>query len=215
LAHNLGVADAPRHVSRAPVYVTLAFFAVALTLVLIGAQRSIEVPPPPAPGTPGTASAPRPVTVIMRDYIFDPREIVLIRGEVVRFAIFDAGLEPHEFTIGDATVQAAWEAADMVATPPAPFATPPPASVPPGVGGLRVLLRPGESTTIDYTVPEQGSLALVCHLPGHLEKGMLAQVRLQARGSTGTASRYTAFLSPGGIDPTTVSARTPSPSVEE
>jgi uncharacterized cupredoxin-like copper-binding protein len=197
------------------VYVTLAFFAVALTLVLVGAQRSVEVPPPPDPGSPGTSSAPRPVTVIMRDYIYDPRTIVLIPGETVRFTVFDAGLEPHEFTLGDTSVQAAWEAADAAATPPAPFATPPPASVSPAVGGLRVLLLPGQSATLDYAVPAGGPLALECHIPGHLEKGMRAAVELRATGSPTPASRYTGPTSPGGDRSASVSARTQSPSVEE
>jgi len=204
-----------RSISRAPVYVTLAFFAIALTLVLVGAQRSVEVPPPRDPGSPGTSLAPRPVTVIMRDYIYDPRSIVLIPGETVRFAIFDAGLEPHEFTLGDASVQAAWEAADAAATPPAPFATAPPASVSAAVGGLRVLLLPGQSATLDYRVPVAGALALECHIPGHLEKGMRASVELRAGGSPSAASRYTGPTSPGGDRPASVSARNQSPSVEE
>ena len=160
----------PARISRAPVIVVVAFFAVALTLVLIGAQLSARSAPPPTIGSPGTPASPRAVTVIMRDYLFDPRPLVLIRGETVRLTIFDEGMLPHEFALGGLSVQDAWERADAAATPPVPFATPPPASVLPSTGGLRVFLWPGESATVDYTVPESGGLALMCHLPGHIER---------------------------------------------
>lgn len=164
--------------SRAPVVIVIGFFAVAISLVLIGAQRSGE----PAPSTniarAGTPDDPRPVTVIMRDYLYDPRPLPLVAGETVRFTIFDAGLVAHEFTLGDAAVQAAWDAADAAATPPGPLATAPPASAPPGVGGLRVVVRSGQQVTVDYTVPRGQALALLCHLPGHLERGMIGVVTL-------------------------------------
>lgn len=179
----------PRAISLAPVYVVIAFFAVALTLVFIGAQRSSEVPPPPVVASPGTAANPRPVNVIMRDYLFDPRPIVLIPGETVRFTIIDAGTLPHEFALGDQSVQDAWEAADAVATPPGAFATAPPASVPAGTGGVRILLNPGQEASVDYTVPLTGTLQLLCHLPGHIEHGMTGQLQLQAGGPTATAPR--------------------------
>jgi len=177
------VAQSPRRISRAPLYVTFGFFAVALTLVLIGAQRSADQVPPPAVASPGTSAAPRRVNVIMRDYLFDPRPIVLVRGETIRFTIFDAGLLPHEFTIGDAGVQAAWDAADASATPPAPFATSPPASAPPGTGGLHVVLPPGGQATVDYTVPLAGDVQLLCHLPDHIRLGMIGQIELRTAGS--------------------------------
>ena len=83
----------------------------------------------------------------MRDYRFDPTPVVLVPGETVRLTILNGGLVEHELTLGDEDVQVAWAQADAAATPPAPFATPPPASVPPGTGGLRVLLGSGEQAT--------------------------------------------------------------------
>ena len=128
---------------------------------------------------PGTPDAPRDVTVIMRDYRFDPTPIVLVPGETVRLTVLNGGLVEHELTLGDEAVQAAWARADAAATPPAPFATPPPASVPPGTGGLRLLLGSGEQAEVAYSVPESGSLSLVCHLPGHVERGMTGAVELR------------------------------------
>ena len=166
-------------VSRAPVVVVVGFFAIAVVLVLIGAQRSSEAPPDIGIASAGTPEAPRDVNIIMRDYRFDPTPVVLVAGETVRLRVLNGGLVEHELTLGDDAVQAAWARADAAVTPPAPFTTPPPASVPPGTGGLRVLLASGERRDVLYTVPASGTLALVCHLPGHVERGMTGAVDLR------------------------------------
>jgi uncharacterized cupredoxin-like copper-binding protein len=169
----------PRPISRAPVLVVIGFFAVAVTLVVIGAQRSLEPAPSVAIAEPGSSGAPRAMTVIMRDYRFDPTPIVLVGGETVRMTVFNAGLVEHELVLGDAAVQRAWSEAHAAATPPAPFATAPPASVPPGAGGTRVLLGSGGRAVVDYTVPTDQELLLMCHLPGHVEQGMVGRVELR------------------------------------
>lgn len=155
------------------------FAVIATTLILIGMQRSSAPPPDVEIASAGTAAAPRDVTVIMRDYRFDPTPIVLVPGETVRFTIFNAGLIDHDFVIGDEAVQRAWHAADAAATPPSVLATAPPASVPPGTGGLRVLLGSGEQASVEYEVPTGQALALLCHIPGHIEKGMVGAVELR------------------------------------
>jgi len=159
--------------------VVIVFAVVAIALVFIGMQRSSEPPPDVEITQAGTADAPRDVTVIMRDYRFDPTPVVLVPGETVRFTIFNAGLEVHDFVIGAADVQRAWHIADAEATPPNLLATAPPASVPPGTGGLRVLLRSGGQATVDYDVPGDEQLSLLCHIPGHIEKGMVGRVDLR------------------------------------
>jgi uncharacterized cupredoxin-like copper-binding protein len=166
-------------VSRAPVIVVIGFFTIAVILVLIGAQRPSEPPPDVVIARAGTPDVPRDVTVIMRDYRFDPTPVVLVPGETVRLTVLNGGLVEHELTLGDEAVQAAWALADAAATPPAPFATAPPARVPPGTGGLRVLLGSGQRTSVTYDVPQTGALALVCHLPGHVERGMVGAVELR------------------------------------
>ena len=159
--------------------VVVVFAVVATVLIFIGIQRSGQPPPDIEITVAGTQEEPRPVTVIMRDYRFDPTPVVLVPGETVRFDIFNAGLEVHDFVIGDADVQKAWSAADAAATPPNIMATAPPASVPPGTGGLRVFLRSGEQASVDYDVPSDEDLALLCHIPGHIAKGMVGRVDLR------------------------------------
>lgn len=154
---------------------------LAVTLVIVGASLAGAPAPAPVIAQPGTADAPRVVNVIMRDYQFNPTSLYLVAGETVRFNIINGGLIEHDFVLGDAAVQQAWAQAEALATPGAPFATAPPASVAPGTGGLRVLLQSGESVSVTYTVPEAEQLQLFCHLPGHTERGMVAQVVLIIR----------------------------------
>ena len=148
--------------------------AALLAALVVGA--CVSGAPSPGPITPGTAAAPRAISVIMRDYLFEPSPLRLVRGETVRFTIVNGGLLPHDFVLGAASVQDAWASAEAAATPPGFTATPPPASVPPGVGGLRVYLRSGESASIVYTVPAAGELQLVCQVPGHAAQGMVGAV---------------------------------------
>lgn len=158
---------------------------VAITLVLIGAQRSGAPPPSVRIDRPGTPASPRPVVILMRDFLFDPTPFVLVAGETVAITVIDAGLEPHEMVLGDAAVQAAWSAANAAATPPAPFATRPPASVAPDVGGVRVWLDQGQSETVIYEVPVDQELQLMCHIPGHIEQGMIGRVELRPAPEVG------------------------------
>ncbi len=166
-------------ISRAPVIVVIVFGIIAVSLVFIGMQRSGEKPPDVEITQAGTADEPRDVVVIMRDYRFDPTPVVLVPGETVRFTVFNAGLEVHDFVIGDADVQKTWHEADAAATPPHMLATAPPATVAPGTGGLRVLLHSGEQASVDYLVPSDEHLAILCHIPGHIEKGMVGAVDLR------------------------------------
>jgi uncharacterized cupredoxin-like copper-binding protein len=159
--------------------VVAGFLVVAVVLVLVGAERSAAPAPSVGIARAGTPDQPRDVVVIMRDYLFDPTPLVLVPGETIRLTAFDAGLQPHELVLGDAEVQEAWAAAHAAATPPAAFATPPPASVPPGTGGLRVWLGSGDRTAVDWAVPASGELLLMCHLPGHVEQGMVGRVELR------------------------------------
>ena len=126
----------------------------------------------------GTVDDPREINVIMRDYLFEPNPILLRRGETVRFNVINAGLLAHEFVLGDAAVQSAWATAEAAATPPGFTATPPPVSLPPDIGGLRIFLDSGASASAVYEVTEDGDLELACQIPGHVEQGMVGTITL-------------------------------------
>ncbi|MEO6351031.1 MAG: hypothetical protein ABIP53_10305 [Candidatus Limnocylindrales bacterium] len=172
-----------RNPSRAPVLVVVGGLALAVALVIIGAAIAAAPAPPPSVASMGNAQAPRPVNVIMRDYRFDPTPLYVVRGETVRITVVNGGMLEHELVLGDESVQQTWTIADAAATPPAPFATAPPASVAPGVGGLRVVLGSGGAATLDYVVPVTGTVQLICHLPGHAERGMIGEVAFLAPSS--------------------------------
>ena len=114
--------------------------------MLLGATLAGAPAPAPQISGPGTLESPRPVNVILRDYRFDPTPLYLVPGEVVRLNVVNGGLVEHELVLGGPSFQAAWALADAEATPPAPFATAPPASVEPGLAGVRLVLASGAST---------------------------------------------------------------------
>jgi uncharacterized cupredoxin-like copper-binding protein len=163
------------------VIVLVAGMGLAIGLVLLGAELAARPVASPPLGQPGTADSPRDVTVILRDYRFDPTPLYLYRAETIKLTVINAGMLEHELVLGDAAAQSAWAQADAVATPGAPFATAPVASVPAGTGGLRVVLPSGGSTSVLYQVPDAGEVLLLCNLPGHQERGMIGQVVLRSR----------------------------------
>jgi uncharacterized cupredoxin-like copper-binding protein len=168
--------DESRGVSRWPVVVLVVGLGLALTLVFVGAELAGRPVTSPAIGSPGVGASPRVVTIIMREYRFDPTPLYLYRNETVQLNVINAGMVDHELVLGDSAAQSAWASADAAATPPGPFATAPPARVPLGTSGVRVLLGSGLSTSVTYTVPAEGDLLMICHLPGHQEEGMIGEV---------------------------------------
>ncbi|HEY8168028.1 MAG TPA: hypothetical protein VIF84_04880 [Candidatus Limnocylindrales bacterium] len=153
---------------------------VTLAAIALASCTLETAPSPTEPTVPGTSASPRVVNVVMRDYLFEPDPIVLVPGETVRFNVVNAGLLAHEFVLGDAAVQAAWAKAEAAATPPGFTATPPPVSLPPDVGGLRLFVESGATATADYTVPDGQLLELACQIPGHIAQGMVGSVELRA-----------------------------------
>jgi uncharacterized cupredoxin-like copper-binding protein len=153
------------------------------TALILGA---CEAGPPPAtpPISPGSATAPREVNIIAKDWQFLPDPIDFIAGETVLLHIVNGGLEMHEVVIGDPTAQDAWEAAEAAVAehPPGPT---PIVSVPPEVAGIRVVIASGQRVDLTWTVPAAtgsaaglGALLFGCHIPGHWQKGMVAEVRI-------------------------------------
>lgn len=151
-----------------------AFASLALALSLAACEAA--APPASGPLEAGTEAAPRVVNVILKDYVFIPDPIRLVRGETVRFNLINGGLIAHEFVLGGPEVQAAWASAEAVNTPHVMAATPPPISLPPELAGLRVYLTSGQQVSVLYHVPLTGELQLACQIPGHVEKGMIGQV---------------------------------------
>jgi uncharacterized cupredoxin-like copper-binding protein len=156
-----------------------AFLLAILPTVLGACATSSPVVTPPI--TAGSAERPREVNIIAREYRFDPDPVDLVPGETVLLHLLNGGLEVHEMVIGDAAVQDAWETAEAAAVgaPPGPT---PLVSVPPGKGGLRVVVRSGERVDVRWTVPAGPPLVVGCHIPGHWTRGMWVPVRFVRPG---------------------------------
>lgn len=158
--------------SRSPIVACL--LVVVACVVSACASQPASTPPI----TPGTAAAPREVNIVARDYAFAPPIVDLAPGETVVLHVVNGGVVVHEVVIGDAAVQAAWEAAQAAAADPPPGPTPA-VSVPPGVAGLRVVVESGQRADVTWTVPADaaGDWFVGCHIPGHWALGMVAPVR--------------------------------------
>ena len=151
---------------------------IAAVAVFLGGCEAGS-PPVTPPIVPGASGSPREVNLIAKDYSFLPDTLDLVPGETVVLHVINGGLEVHEAVIGDATVQEAWEVAEAatVGSPPGPT---PVVSVPPGVGGLRIVVRSGERVDLVWTVPDvpaDAAWQVGCHIPGHWARVMLIPVR--------------------------------------
>lgn len=154
---------------------------IVLLLTAVAVAGCTDEPASTPPITPGTASAPRAVNIVARDYAFVPSVVDLVPGETVELRVINGGLDVHEAIFGDIEVQLAWNAAEAAFAdhPPGPT---PVVSVPPGLEGLRIVVGSGELKTVTWTVPADATDAasgwyVGCHIPGHWERGMVSPVR--------------------------------------
>jgi uncharacterized cupredoxin-like copper-binding protein len=138
------------------------------------------VPPATPPIVPGGSASPREVNLIARDYSFQPAALDLAPGETILLHVINGGLEVHEAVIGDDATQDAWEVAEAATAgrPPGPT---PVVSVPPGVSGVRLVVRSGERVDLVWSLPpetaKRPAWIVGCHIPGHSARGMQVPVR--------------------------------------
>jgi uncharacterized cupredoxin-like copper-binding protein len=96
---------------------------------------------------------------------FDPGSFEFEAGERVRFVIHNHDPIDHEFILGDEEVQARHESGSE-----------------PDHGAIpgEVSIDAGETRTTTYVFDESGTLIIGCHLPGHYDYGMRAEVTVEA-----------------------------------
>ncbi len=151
----------------------------SLGAVLAGCGSGAPDTTPPI--TPGTASAPREVNIIERDYGYSPSVVDLVPGETVILHVINGGLETHEAVLGSLDDQLAYETAEAATVGSPPGATPAIAS-PVGFDGIRVVAGSGQRVDVTWTVPADAAAAATgwfvgCHIPGHWAKGMVVAIR--------------------------------------
>jgi uncharacterized cupredoxin-like copper-binding protein len=120
-----------------------------------------------AVGGPADASdATRTVELTTLDSMsFEPDSLTAAPGEVVTFVVTNAGEATHEFTLGDAVMQAE-HAAAMDHMP----------------DGMRhelpnsLAIEPGGTKQLTWRFGTAGTLEYACHEPGHYEGGMRGSI---------------------------------------
>lgn len=121
----------------------------------------------PGPAAAATRTYHYELTDSMRFVSKDTR--VIRRGETVKFIIRNSGRLTHEFSLGDVAFQKA-HAEMMKAMPDMKHADPNTVSVP-----------PGQTRTLVWTFSTQSPSGIVqigCHVPGHFEAGMKADLQI-------------------------------------
>jgi len=104
------------------------------------------------------------------DFTFSPGKIDVIAGETITFRIVNTGSLPHDFTIGDKATQDEHEAemAEMMANGEMMMHDDPNA----------VVLAAGEAKEITWVFPDDGTVLIGCHQPGHYAAGMIGEVSI-------------------------------------
>ena len=75
-----------------------------IATILLAAACEAGPPPATPPNSPGSSGSPREVTLIARDYSFQPPTLDLAPGETVMMHVINGGLVTHAAIIGDARV---------------------------------------------------------------------------------------------------------------
>lgn len=120
-------------------------------------------------GEPAEASeADRVVEITANDdFTFDPAAVTVASGEKVTFRVTNAGVIPHDFTLGDAQMQDEHEAemAEMGGTMAHEEAN-------------VFALEPGETKEMTWHLTGAGEIIFGCHQPGHYAAGMFGTVTI-------------------------------------
>jgi uncharacterized cupredoxin-like copper-binding protein len=116
-----------------------------------------------AVGSPADPSqAIRTIAVTTRDsMVFEPASVSVGGGEVVTFVVTNHGRTTHEFTLGDAQMQA--EHAEAMGHMPEGMHHELPNSI---------AIEPGATETLTWRFGPAGALEFACHEPGHYDAGM-------------------------------------------
>jgi uncharacterized cupredoxin-like copper-binding protein len=120
-------------------------------------------------GQPGEADqAQRTIAVTTLDTMkYEPSTMTVKPGETIRFVVRNTGKLRHEFVIGDPQEQRAH--AEMMKKMPGMVHEDPNA----------LSLAPGETKTLIWQFGPTGLVEVACHVPGHYEAGMVAQIEVE------------------------------------
>ncbi|MGH8502918.1 MAG: cupredoxin domain-containing protein [Gammaproteobacteria bacterium] len=127
---------------------------------------------PSAAGQPGDQSqVDRTIEITAHDSMsYTPQSLTVKPGEIIRFAVTNAGKIRHEFVIG--TPEEQREHAQMMAQMPNMVHEDP----------SSVTLEPGGTKTLVWQFSNPGVVEFACHVPGHYPAGMVGKVHVATAG---------------------------------
>ncbi len=125
-----------------------------------------------------SGKAARIVKIAMLDLSFQPASVTVKAGETVRFVVTNTSSVDHDFTLGDAKVQADHRAemaemAKMGGDMAAMHAS---------MGGddpNAVFVKAGETKELTWTFGKAMHLEFACNIPGHYEAGMRGTITVR------------------------------------
>ena len=106
--------------------------------------------------------------LVASNFGFEPARIEVRRGEWIRFILENPTDLPHEMFIGSADEQLDHNAAHRAAGPAAGVVT--------ADGAMSLYVAPGGTGQLEYRFEDPGDTVIGCHLVGHWESGMRADV---------------------------------------
>jgi P-type Cu+ transporter len=147
--------------------VALGIGLAAFKLAPSGPRAMAAMSEHPSIVQPSTARADRTLAISATDQLrFTPTVLTARVGETITFEVTNAGLLPHDFTLGDAELQqehdaemARGEAMDGAADEP-----------------YAVQIPPGTTVSRTYTFTAPGIILFGCHVPGHYPAGMVGTI---------------------------------------
>lgn len=144
---------------RPTTLLTLAIAAVAMIGTVGGgyALDSALATDEPEPLGPGVVT----VEIDMRHSLFEPDELRVYEGTLVRFVVRNGDPIPHELVVGGEDVHDRHAEGQHALHPPVPG---------------EVSVRPDQTGITAYQFDEPGEVLVACHLPGHAEYGMTGTV---------------------------------------
>lgn len=112
----------------------------------------------------GTSQVDREIKISALDSLrFDPDEIEVTVGEIIKFVVRNDGQNAHEFVLGDEAYQE--QHAEEMANDNAMEE-----------GSNQVEIAPGETKEITWTFTAEGDVLFACHEPGHYQGGMVGTI---------------------------------------
>lgn len=153
--------------------IALVALAIGGTALALARPETEGMSTTAAASVPSAARPSRTLEIITGDDLrFTPATMTVSAGETIAFKVTNRGTVPHEFVIGDESVQQEHEQ-EMANGD--------------GMSGMAddasyaVDVLAGKSATLIYTFTKEGTLLYGCHVPGHYDAGMRGIITITDR----------------------------------